>query len=271
MRAERVDAVLARLGVERPGVDLPGLRRVYGAWCRSVPFDNTRKLIHLSEGRTGPLPGSTAEDFFDAWLEYGTGGTCWAGNGALYELLAALGFEVERGIATMLLRPDAPSPNHGTVIATIAGQRWIADASILSGEPLAIPATGAPASSGPLPRFEWLGDSPAVKWRMLRAPHGFHCRIDRIGVDEEEWDALHQRTTRWSPFNYQLTARLVRGVTTVGVEAGRRYVLDDDFDAEPVEGAERAWFLVDQLGIKRAVASRVPPDRPVPPGPDDGS
>ena len=82
MRAELVEAVLARLDVERPSPDLEGLQSVYGAWCRSVPFDNTRKLIHLSEDLDGPLPGSTAEDFFDAWLRLGTGGTCWAGNGA---------------------------------------------------------------------------------------------------------------------------------------------------------------------------------------------
>ena len=57
MGNESVVAVLARLGVERPSLDLDGLRSVYGAWCRSVPFDNTRKLIHLGEGLDGPLPG----------------------------------------------------------------------------------------------------------------------------------------------------------------------------------------------------------------------
>jgi N-hydroxyarylamine O-acetyltransferase len=269
MRADLVEAVLARLDVERPSPDLEGLRTVYGAWCRSVPFDNTRKLIHLSEGLDGPLPGSTAEDFFDAWLRLGTGGTCWAGNGALHELLAALGFQVDRGIATMLLRRDAPTPNHGTVIVTAGGRRYVTDASILSGEPLPLLEPGDPPATGPLPRLEWVDGKPAVMWRMVRAPDGFPCRIDRIGAEAEEFDELHRRTRAWSPFNYMLTFRLVRGATTVGIEAGQRFVLrDPELEAEPLEGEERARYLAGELGIDAAIAARVPPDRPIPPRPE---
>ena len=90
--------------------DLTGLRAVYAAWCEAVSFDNVLKLIHIGEGRPGPLPGWTADDFFESWLACGAGGTCWAGNGALHDLLAALGFEVERAVATMLSSPEARGP-----------------------------------------------------------------------------------------------------------------------------------------------------------------
>jgi N-hydroxyarylamine O-acetyltransferase len=266
MRPESVAAVLARLGVERPSLDHEGLRSVYGAWCRSVPFDNTRKLIHLAEGLDGPLPGSTAEDFFDGWLRLGTGGTCWAGNGALHDLLEVLGFEVERGIATMLVRRDAPVANHGTVIVTIDGRRYVADASILSGVPLALLEEGDLPKPGPLPRLEWVDGKPAVMWRMVRAPDGFPCRIDRIGAGADEFDERHRRTRDWSPFNYMLTARLVRGGTSIGIEAGQRFVLTTrGLEAAPIEGEERARYLAEELGIDPSVAARVPPDRPVPP------
>jgi N-hydroxyarylamine O-acetyltransferase len=269
MRPELVDAVLARLDVERPTPNLDGLRSVYGAWCRSVPFDNTRKLIHLTEGLDGPLPGSSAEDFFDAWLRLGTGGTCWAGNGALHALLDALGFDADRGIATMLLRRDAPTPNHGTVIVRVAGLRYVTDASILSGEPLPLLEPGDSAATGPLPRLEWIDGKPAVLWRIARAPGGFPCRIDRIGADAEEFDELHRRTRTWSPFNYMLTFRLVRGETTVGIEDGKRFVLrEPELDLEPIEGDERARYLADELGIAPEIAARVPPDHPVPPRPE---
>ena len=66
--------------MDPPAPDLAGLRTVYAAWCGAVSFDNVLKLIHTAEERPGPLPGSTAESFFAAWLEHGTGGTCWAGN-----------------------------------------------------------------------------------------------------------------------------------------------------------------------------------------------
>jgi N-hydroxyarylamine O-acetyltransferase len=264
---ELVEAVLARLGVERPATDLDGLHSVYAAWCRSVPFDNTLKLIHAFEGLGWPLPGSTAEDFFDSWLRLGTGGTCWAGNGALHDFLAALGFEVERGIATMLMNPDA-APNHGTVIVTLDGRRYITDASILSGAPIEMLERDWNAY-GRLPRFEWVDDRPAVRWRIVRAPDGFPCRIESIGASAEDFDDYHRRTAEWSPFNYMLTARLVRGDTSVGVEAGQRFVLrDDGFETAPVEGPERARVLVEELGIDPELAARVPADRPVPPRPD---
>jgi len=114
-----VERVLTKLGVAaRPDPALEVLRLIYAAWCRRVPFDNVRKLIHLRAGNFGPLPGSTGEDFFEAWLKHGTGGTCWPGAGALQTLLASLGFAATRGIGTMLAAPNLP-PNHGSVLLLI--------------------------------------------------------------------------------------------------------------------------------------------------------
>ena len=270
MRQETVVAVLDRLGVNAPLPDLGGLRAVYGAWCSSVPFDNVLKLIHLGEGHSGPLPGSTSDGFFAAWLAVGAGGTCWAGNGALHDLLAALGFDVARGIATMLPSPEIRGPNHGTVIVTIDGDHWIADASILSGAPIRIPAPSEATSEARLPRFEWLDGSPAVIWRSLVAPTGFPCRIDRIGAGGGEWNALHQRTSAWSPFNFELNARVTRGESSLGLSAGQRFRFDPDgsLSASPLDRGERIRFLVEELGISEEIAERVPDDRPVPPRPE---
>jgi len=41
-------------------------------------------------GDAGPRPGDRAEHFFGARLALGTGGTCWAANGALHALLRKL-------------------------------------------------------------------------------------------------------------------------------------------------------------------------------------
>src|SRR5262249_49446497 len=152
--SDLVEAVLVRLGVERPAADLEGLRAVYGAWCGAVPFENTLKLIHVFEEVPGPLPGSTTDDFFRSWLEHGTGRTGLAANGALHDMLAALGFEVERAIATMMPSPDVRGPNHGSVVVTLDGDRWITDASILSGEPIRIAPPGEGDPTAPLPRLD---------------------------------------------------------------------------------------------------------------------
>jgi N-hydroxyarylamine O-acetyltransferase len=279
MRAATVAAVLERLELEPPAPDLEGLRAVYAAWCRSVPFDNVLKLIHLAEGTPGPLPGSTADAFFGGWLEHGTGGTCWSGNGALHDLLDALGFTVDRVIATMLSSPQVTEPNHGSVAATVEGERWLVDASILGGVPILLPepdacvestqAGGAVPDDGPLPRLEWLEGRPAVRWRTPSAPDGFHCRIERIGAGAAEWDARHERTRDWSPFNYQLTVRLLDGGTAVGVARGRRFRIaaDGQVAEEELDRERRAGFLVEVLGISEELAARVPDDRPVPPRP----
>jgi N-hydroxyarylamine O-acetyltransferase len=266
LRSKTVAAVLDRLGVERPARDLEGLRTVYAAWCGLVPFDNTLKLIHLAEGRPGPLPGSSAESFFESWLEHGTGGTCWSGNGALHDFLEALGFDVARTIATMLSSPGAVGPNHGSVIVTLEGKRWIVDASILSGTPIRIPSPGQEAEDGALPRFAWLGDRPAVLWRAPRAPDGFPCRIDRIGAEPGEWDTLHQRTVDWGPFNHQLNARVLRGETSLAVALGQRFTFGPDgaLSASELDPDARLRFLVEELGISEMLARRVPADRPGP-------
>ena len=267
MQSDTVVAILGKLDVARPATDLAGLRTAYSAWCRAVPFDNVLKLTHLADGRTGPLPGSTAESFFEAWLEHGTGGTCWAGNAALHDLLEALGFDVTRAIATMLSSPESRGPNHGTVIVTVEGEQWIADASILSGEPIRIPAADEPRAGGPLPQFQWLDSSPAVVWQTPTAPDGFPCRIDKIGAEAREWDALHQRTGRWSPFNYQLNVRIMRHETSIGISSGQRFVLDADgsLSTWKLDRDGRVRFLVEEIGIAEEIAERVPDDRPVPP------
>ena len=187
---------------------------------RRVPFDNVLKLIHLAEERPGPLPGSTAESFFEAWLEHGTGGTCWSGNGALHGLLEALGFDVARVIATMLSSPRASAPNHGSVLATVDGERWLVDASILCGSPIRIPDAGEPGGEGPLPRFNWLDGRPAVLWRTASAPEGFHCRIERIGADADRVGRAPPADARRSPFNYQLNARLLEARRASASRAG---------------------------------------------------
>ena len=81
-----LERVLAKLGLsEPPSPTLEGLRTLYPAWCRKVPFDNIRQLIHRRSQDPSPMPGGDATEFFEAWLGYGTGGTCWSGNGNTWQ------------------------------------------------------------------------------------------------------------------------------------------------------------------------------------------
>ena len=208
-----VERVLAGLGFSGPPApDLDGLKTVYAAWCRRVPFDNVLKRIHLASGDPGPLPGDDDSRFFESWLRFGTGGLCWAGNGALCSLLTALNFSAARGLATMLTGPDPP-PNHGTVVVACDGRRFVVDASMLHGEPLPLDdyrptGVGHPAWGVCCTRQSgrW-----HIRWRPLHMTGGLVCRIDRLDAPRDAFLRLNEETRRWSPFNYSLYARLIRG------------------------------------------------------------
>ena len=60
-----VGDVLSKLGIDGVSLstDLEGLKAVYGAWCRKIPFDNIQKLIHLESGNQAPLPGMIPQIF----------------------------------------------------------------------------------------------------------------------------------------------------------------------------------------------------------------
>jgi N-hydroxyarylamine O-acetyltransferase len=269
-----VERVLEKLGfASAPDPDRTGLGRLYEAWCRDVPFDNVRKMIWLREEIPGPLPGDDAQDFFEAWLAHGTGGTCWAGNGALHALLRSLGFETRRGYATMMAAPDIP-PNHGTVVVDPGdGPLLLVDASVLFGEPLPLVAGAAVEHPGWGVRLREDEDGKLrLAWRAFHADP-FDCRIEATDADRETFSRFHEVTRAWSPFNYSLSARRNVDHRVIGASFGRIARLEGTgpiaFDEEPSRES-RKRLLVDELGISEEMADRLPEDLAMPPPPGRG-
>jgi N-hydroxyarylamine O-acetyltransferase len=196
-----VDPVLAGEVVDRLGLtglvpDDDGVVAFYGAWCRSVPFDNLRKLHALRAG-TRPLPGDTPDDFFRAWLEQGTGGTCWASSGALGALATHLGFDAALVVGSML---DLPEPNHGSVVIDVDGRRWLADSSLLLGAPHRLDPAGSRTARGSY-RSTLVPDGDT--WVMVTdSPHGdLLCRLHPGPRTADEYRERHERTRAFSVFN----------------------------------------------------------------------
>jgi N-hydroxyarylamine O-acetyltransferase len=134
LRPQTREAVLQRLGFSAaPPTDIAGLTALYRSWCRSVPFDNTLKLIALHGPGSGALPGMDAESFFDSWLRHSTGGTCWPSNNALSSLLRECGFRSRMVAASMA---DTGVASHGTTIVTLDDGDWLVDSSMLTDAPL---------------------------------------------------------------------------------------------------------------------------------------
>lgn len=268
-----VEQVLQKLGLQNlPRNDLTGLEDLYGRWCRKVPFDNISKRLFFSEGGEGPLPGHTAEHFFLAWLAYGTGGTCWAVSHALHDLLHALGFEVRRAACTMLSSPTVRGPNHGTVVVTLDGRQYLIDGSILTERPLPLQEEDPGQVKHPAAqvRVEKRAEHWQVFWRPLHRLDGVWCRIDAIDVPVSTFDQHHERTRRWSPFNFALYARINTQVRIIGVASGHKITLGPDSQAisEAMLGNERVRFLVEDLGIAEEIVAALPADEPVAPPPE---
>ena len=162
----------------------------------------------------------------------------------------ARGARVRRGAGDRddVVVPAAVGPNHGSVIVTVEGERWIVDASILSGTPIRIPRRDRRRATVLYPGSPGSADRPAVVWCAPRAPEGFPCRIDRIGAEPAEWDALHQRTVDWGPFNHQLNARVLRDEITLAVGLGQRFTFGPNgaLSASELDVDGRLRFLVEE-------------------------
>jgi N-hydroxyarylamine O-acetyltransferase len=264
--------ILAKLGFEEPPkATLDGLEAIYGAWCTKIPFDNLRKRIHLEGTASGPLPGDDPADFFQGWLSHGVGGTCWAGNGALFALLHALGFQVQRGLATMHVAPDEP-PNHGTVIAYIEETAYLVDTSILHQIPLRLDGIDTVAINHPAWGITaWRKDLTwHMQWRPLHMPDGCRCSLNNFGVSHELFVKMNERTRRWGPFNYSVYIRTNSGDTVTGIAYGHKVTIDGRgcIDRVRITGAERDEFLIKELGLDREIVEQIPPDRATPPPPE---
>lgn len=270
--ASLVERVLEKLEIDRPTLDLSGLASLYYAWCRKVPFDNSLKLIDVQGNNPGPLAGSKPGEFFENWLRFGSGGTCWSGNGGLYALLTALGFDASRGVATMVVAPDLP-PNHGTAVVDIEGSRYLVDASILHSKPLLLDPASSPDT--PIHGRSWgvrlRRDAKhfIVNWQPLHTAEGLDCRIDYIGTTLDDFEERYESTRAWSPFNYELYLRLIKGDSVVGIAQGKRVEINAQgrMQSTPLTAADRMSVLVDELRIHEELANRIPADTPTPPPP----
>jgi len=199
------DRVIERLGLAAPPVpDLAGLFAVYNAWCSHIPFDNVRKMIALRTAGA-PLPGLTAEDFLSAWLDHGTGGTCWPSSDALWALLCASGFDARRIVASM---GDTGYGSHGTVKARVDAANWLVDSSLLTNQP-ALCADVVHINTDPVwpIEIEPLDGTHLIWFDGVPATTPLTCRILQDPADPAWFVQAYEASRERSPFNARLYVR----------------------------------------------------------------
>ena len=267
-----LDLVLERLGITNwPTLDFAGLGRVYAAYSGHVPNDNVQKRIWLNSDRANPLPGGDPTEFFLNWLEYGTGGTCFAANGALCALLRAIGYPACRFSGGVLMEGLEHDGNHGTVVVEIDGLGYLVDAQLASFVPLPL-IKGQFSSTG-----SGIHDICAVPYAggfdihwypganrersMIMRPDLAKGRVDQVYFIEQ-YALSASRARRRSPFNEALFIGRHFQESIQIVSRNHKIIVSSDNVVTRTEIAfgDRARILVEEFGLSEQVVNAIPPD-----------
>jgi N-hydroxyarylamine O-acetyltransferase len=264
-----VESILERLGFSAaPKPDADGLADIYVAWCRSVPFDNLIKRIHLVSGDSSPLPNGMPDTFFDCYLRHGTGGTCWPSAAGLHALLVSLGFDARRGSAAMAdtMMEGAPQHSHGTTLVRIDGvDHWV-DSSMLTDRVLPLHTGETTRLGGPIHplRAEPVGNL----WRIWWEPRGHGEEMSCLLLDENSTQAhylaRYEYSRAWSPFNLWVHAVRNTDEGRVSVTNGSRFQRSAETIDKREMGADRERILIEEFGYSEEIVAALPPDDPAP-------
>jgi N-hydroxyarylamine O-acetyltransferase len=260
------EAVLDRLGLaERPAPDRAGLDTLYLAWCRSVPFDNLVKRVHLVSGSTEPFPNGDPEWFLRRFVRDGTGGTCWPGSAALHAILSGLGFAARRGSAAMYDNLSGPIHTHGTVIVRIDGADLWVDSSMLTDLPLPLERGRETRRDDPVSpvRAEPVGDLWRIWWSGSGDGADIGCLLLDDDVTAEHFFARYEVSRDMSPFNTSLHATRNAPGMRVTVKGDKRY----ERTAAGITSTrmdDRDQVLVEEFGYSEEIVAQLPPDDPRP-------
>jgi arylamine N-acetyltransferase len=272
-----VERVLTKLGLrQRPALDLAGLNNLYAAFSANVPFDNVQKRIWFAGSQTTPLPSGDPNEFFNNWLQHGTGGTCWPLNGAMYALTHALGFDARRIVGSVIVEGYPRGANHGSVLVTLDGVNYLVDAWMASFKVLTL-ISGKPSSTG-----QGIHDIRAVPidsgFEIISYPGfdrehplPFRPEPEHDPVDHALFLARYDRTKTVGFFNDAIfiCRHFPDSIITMGRKSKFHIAADNTLTkTEPTE-AERKKSLIEEFGLSEQILEKLPPNVPggvAPPG-----
>jgi arylamine N-acetyltransferase len=120
LQPDLVERYLRLLGVARNTPTLAALREIVAAHLWRVPFENISKLYYRRHDNWTTLPD--IERFLSGMERYHFGGTCYANNSHLCELLMNLGYDAR------LCGADMSAPDvHVAIMARLEGREYLVD------------------------------------------------------------------------------------------------------------------------------------------------
>ncbi len=263
---ERICAKLSADESAKPSLD--SLSQIYKNWCLRVPFDNIQKRIWISKGGTGVAPEMDPNQFFQNWLQHGTGGTCWPTSNALMSLLKTLGYSVQSIVGTMMV-PNAREINHTSILCRLEGQDYLVDTSLATIEPMPLKNNFTLRESSPIFKINLQISDNAydVFWMVPHkrdAPIAFHFQkpSEPIGCD-----FLQNRYAQMSKgegiFNDGLYARrrlensilLINRTKKTSIDSENQVIQEDISTPQ-----RRKQILVTEFGISEELSAALPAD-----------
>ena len=187
-------AYLHRIGLTPGSVDPKDrntLRRLQRAHVTTVPFENLSIVgtPHSSENRRGVDLSPAA--LYEKIVERKRGGYCFELNGLFHDLLAALGYEVDRLAARVTSALQTPANHHPLLVHL--------------DEPVLVDVgTGPPMMRRPLP----LGGTPrtdkaGVAWRVVESDRSdADYRAEVHSPDAKDWTGRYVFTSTPRPRSY---------------------------------------------------------------------
>jgi arylamine N-acetyltransferase len=271
-----LNRVTSKLGLPGSLVpDLESLNTVYAAYSGLVPNDNVQKRIWLAGDKSRPVKGGDPTEFFENWLQHGTGATCFPSNGGLCELLNALGFDARRALGGVLMDGIEHDGNHGTVIVRIGGVDYLADTQLACFKVLPL-IVGRSASTGSgihditaVPN----GNSFDIKWypgSNRETPMVTRLDLERGPVSHNVFLAQYVlsalRDRKRSPFNEALFIgrHFPDRIVNVGRLTRTEVSADNVVTKRELTLAERAEILIGELGLSAQIVKTIPPDEIAP-------
>jgi N-hydroxyarylamine O-acetyltransferase len=254
-----LDGALLTRVMDRLGIygDVPnsreGLALVYGAWSRTVPFDNIRKMISLRAGGQR-LIGHDASEFFENFLTHGSSGTCWPSSNALFTLLTSLGFPARRVAGAMF---NTPAINHGSVKVRLDDVDWLADSSMLSVVPLPLTEAVFVSDAAVGVEVEPVGDSHFIWADFPPLPEFVPCSLRLDPVDGAFYQERYESSREMSPFNERLYLRKVTAEGLMVILGHTRFLRTDvGLDVQELSRDELCAALHQEAGISEALIAR---------------
>ena len=241
MNRDQIAAYLQRIGIDAPaGLGLDALTRLQLAHLQAVPFE----ALAIFAGRS-----VTADDnwTYSKVVDQQRGGWCFELNGAFAQLLEALGFEVRRLAAAVLLDGPTTIVDH-LVLEVVLDQPYLvevgfgADAPI---EPLPLNQAGPIETRDGV--FEFLNSPQGTTLAQIvdGVPKALY-RFKRVSHQPADFEATSMRlqddpTLHWSTSPF--ATRLIddKGTRLTLTRDRLRRIRQGEVDDTPVEPAD--WNL----------------------------